>query len=145
MDNISIDKVLKNKLAKIAKKYNMLTFVLFGSYANNSTSKHSDLDLAFYTKKEMKYDKYMKLLDELYELIPINKIDLININTNDDPLLRYEIFKNGVCLYEKYENLFSELQNKAWFDYQDYKPFYDIQDEITKQNLAELTKHSQNI
>jgi len=63
---------------------------------------------------------------------------LINISKNYDVKLRYEIFSNGVVVYENQKFLFSELKSKAWIDYMDFKKLTGNSLDLLKKEILEL-------
>ena len=58
INRYSILKILDKDLEKI--KYNQFICILFGSYANKTVKKDSDVDLLFVVPEEYKYDKFEK-------------------------------------------------------------------------------------
>jgi len=125
-----------HKFKEIAKKHNLLVFILFGSRANNTDKKNSDYDLAYYAKKELSSEKYLELFEDIMKELKDEKIDLIDINKNKSHLLRYQIFSKGMCLYEFKKGFFNELKYRAWFDYKDFECYYKTQNEIVKRKLG---------
>lgn len=63
---------------------------------------------------------------------------MIIIDSNLDPLLGKNIFEKGVCLYEKEEGLFDDLQVNALFNYIDFSPLYKIEEELVEKRLDAL-------
>ena len=58
INKYSILKILDKDLERI--KYNQFICILFGSYANKTAKKDSDVDLLFVIPEEYKYDKFEK-------------------------------------------------------------------------------------
>lgn len=115
----------RKRLIRLAKRYSLDLFILFGSRAKGQEQKESDYDFAFYTKKVMRPETELELMDELIGLYETEKIDLVNINTNTDVSLRKDIFLEGELIYESSSGLFEDLAIKAWMDYVDFKPFIE--------------------
>ncbi|MBD3203665.1 hypothetical protein GF327_05180 [Candidatus Woesearchaeota archaeon] len=130
-------KTKKTELQKIAKKYNLLVLVLFGSRADNTYSKDSDFDFAFYTKKPMKTEKEISLYEDLVKILETEKIDIININTNHSPIVRKEIFFMGKPIYEVKNGFFDDLKWAAWFDYIDFQKYEVKRRKILEKQLEE--------
>lgn len=72
--------------------------VLFGSYARNTQTEQSDIDLAIKPKKSISkkelYDISNRLADELKK-----DIDLVNLDTIENDGFKYEILINGEIIY----------------------------------------------
>lgn len=72
--------------------------VLFGSYARNTQTEQSDIDLAIKPKKSISkkelYDISNQLADELKK-----DIDLVNLDTIENDGFKYEILINGEIIY----------------------------------------------
>ena len=126
------------KLRPLAGKYSFSVFVLFGSFANDSQSADSDIDLAFFSKKHLSVDEEQLLYEDILELLSFEKVDLINLNSHFSHVLRNEIFSKGICIYESSKGLFEDLGIKAWFDYIDFKDFYSSNEKILKKKVASL-------
>lgn len=125
----------KKKLSKIAKKYDLLVLVLFGSYAKGLESENSDYDVAYYSRKPLK-NKF-ELWNEIETLFD-KRVDLIEINSSDSVILRNQIFTSGICLYELRRGLFDELASKSFFDYVDSKSYIDEFSSIIKKSIEEM-------
>lgn len=115
---MSISSNLKSSLVELAKKFELDLFVLFGSRAGHKSSKNSDYDLAFY-KKNISVDEQLNLIEELESIFEGKKFDLVDLEKNDNSVLRKDIFFKGVCLFEKKKFLFEKEKEIAYFDYVD--------------------------
>ena len=56
---------IKNKAVPIAKKYNIVSLSLFGSYARDEQNKDSDLDFLIVTNDKMGLFEYVEFYQEL--------------------------------------------------------------------------------
>lgn len=128
-------KIDKNKIKKIAQKYGLTIVLLFGSQAKGRLHLQSDLDLAFYPQK--KVDE-QKLYEEFVHLFRRTDIDLINFRENHNHLLRYQILSQGIPLYESQPGLKSTLEWQSFFDYVDFKKYYDLLDKILNKKLKRI-------
>ena len=135
-----MDKRTKNSLKTIAEKYNLLLLIYFGSRAKNQHHKQSDYDFAFYKKEKTNEKQYNQMKKEIYDIIKNPNIDLIDLNQQDDPLLRYEILKTGECIYEKEKGIFEEAQTNSWFNYLYYKPYLKEQEEFVENSLKNMAE-----
>jgi uncharacterized protein len=137
-----MDKLIKKKfnlLKKIAKKYQLRVFILFGSRASENFNKDSDYDFAYFTDKPLSVNKKIELLEEIQEIVNFQQVDLIELNTTPSILLRNEIFnKTGICIYESELGLFDELAGNAWLDYMDNKDYFEEYEQILNNAIKEL-------
>lgn len=128
-------KIAKNKIKKIAQKYGLKIVLLFGSQAKGRSHPQSDLDLAFYPQK--KVDE-QKLYEEFTHLFRRADIDLINFKENHNHLLRYQILSEGIPLYESRPGLKSTMEWQSFFDYVDFKKYYDSLDKLLTKKLKRI-------
>jgi len=124
-------------LNKLAKKYSLHLILLFGSRANNTHRNDSDYDIAIKSNKQLGMDDYFNLIDDL-EMELCEKIDLIDLKKQDDPLLNNNIAQNSTLLFEKEKGMYDDFQINAIYNYIDYFPLYKIEEEIVTQKLSTL-------
>ncbi len=125
---------------KLAIEFNLKLLVLFGSYAKNEYMVYSDVDIAYYAKKPLSQIKKRNMRNKLSEIFYDKDIDLIELNTNYAILLRYEIFKDGICLYEENEGMFDEFESSSWFDYIDNKYYLNEYSDIVRKSIDSMIK-----
>lgn len=89
---------IKIAFLPVFQKYKVKKAVLFGSYAKNSATDSSDIDIMVDT--QLRGLKFFGFLDELCNTVtcPVECIDVQDIET--DSLVDNEIKKTGVLLYE---------------------------------------------
>lgn len=133
-----VSEKLRLKLNLLGKKFNLDLFILFGSRAKSTNQKDSDWDFAILPGKNFEKKDYITLREELYDLTNSEKVDLIDIEEQDNPILRFEIFESGICLFEKKENLFEENKTNSWFNYLYFKPEIDLRNQQIKKSLKEM-------
>ncbi|MCA9496425.1 MAG: nucleotidyltransferase domain-containing protein [Nanoarchaeota archaeon] len=141
MKDIIFSKSFLRKLESLSKKYNISLFILFGSRAKGKAKVDSDYDMAYFPSKNIlaKDDNY--IFEKLMEWLSNEKIDLINIRNSKDYRVINNIFSEGIVLYEKNEGLFDEMKWRAWVTFQDFKPYYDKQFELSKKSILEMMKN----
>lgn len=106
------------EIGPFCRENNIELFVLFGSHASGMVHHGSDIDVAIKMKRGVSVSK----LDLLFRLGGISgdkEIDLVVLADDTDPLLLYEIFKNGQALYEERKGIFVEEKLRAWKLYLD--------------------------
>lgn len=99
--------IIKKSIDEIACSYKIDFLVYFGSYQTKYYNSESDIDIAFLSSELLDNDKRVNLLEELILYHRKSEIDLVDLRTAE-PVLRYEIAKNGRVLYEKEEGLFEK-------------------------------------
>ena len=95
-------KMLREEVGKhlvdiITKKLNPDFILLFGSYAKGTTHADSDIDLAYFSNKQLSPDERFILASELAELAGC-EVDLIDI-TQIDTVFTIQIFEQGIPIY----------------------------------------------
>ncbi|MFH1662189.1 MAG: nucleotidyltransferase domain-containing protein [Candidatus Falkowbacteria bacterium] len=121
-----MEKLTKNQLNRLSKKYKINTFYVFGSQSTGKTTKLSDYDFAVLLDDkvpEKEYGNYqIKIISELLRLVNSNRIDLIILNDKRNSLLlKYNVIKNGKILYEKNKNKRVNIEVnilRRWLDWQ---------------------------
>lgn len=93
---------IKAILQKILKNMPVYTVILFGSYAKNTATKNSDLDLVIDTKEKLMGFKLYSLITQIEEVFnkqvdAFEKTEIIENSKIDE-----EIKKTGVVVYEMY-------------------------------------------
>lgn len=132
-------KTISNKLKKIFSKYELKVGILFGSYASNSQKETSDVDIAFYPNYKFSSDNELTLREEIEKEFKNFNVDIVNVAQSNNLLLIYNIFKDGICIYEENSNLFKNMKLNAWMDYVDFNSQYkEMQHRIREKNLQEL-------
>ena len=128
MEEITADK--KKITDKIAQKYSLEMILLFGSQVSGKTSKESDFDIAYLSKKELSGKEEIELNCDLMDVFKSDKIDLTNLK-NANPFLNYEIAKKCRLILGD-EKKFSEFKIMAFKKYIDHLPLLDFQSFLIK-------------
>jgi len=128
----------KKEFKKLAKKYSLSLIILFGSQAEGRPKWHSDVDIAVVPSKNLTPKRENDLYGDLADLLGRDDIDLINLGRVYDVLLRYEIFTKGKILFQSDKEEFGRRRTRAWFEYQDFKPYLDRSDELIERKLDKL-------
>lgn len=96
----SIDE-LKNILEKILSRFQVKKAILFGSYAKNTPTEKSDIDLVIDSEGKLLNINFYGLLEDLVQGLQKN-IDLFEISEIQKNSRIYNDIKNeGVIVYEK--------------------------------------------
>ena len=115
------------KLQEIAKKYELVLIVLFGSYARGYANPESDVDIAVQTKlREHDWQWEFDLIKDLVFALDCGNLDIVFINSAN-PLLMFEIATDGIPLYEADEGKFQDFQIYAAKRHNDAFKIYQLE------------------
>ncbi|MET1159624.1 MAG: HepT-like ribonuclease domain-containing protein [Thermoprotei archaeon] len=130
----NIDPEIKDEEALIAKarealekRSDILFAYIFGSRATGRYRDKSDIDIAIYTEKPLRWREFVELALELEDSLGI-RVDLVDLRTA--PLiLAYEIISNGVVIIDRNREKRVEFETRILKEYLDLKPrlekYYD--------------------
>lgn len=112
-----------------SKEYCNIKFgYIFGSYARGEENEKSDMDLAFMIEEGLSKIEEIFARGNLIELgKEIFKVDIdIVFLSNDTPLLKYEVIKDGIVIKDNKERAeFESLSIREYFDFKYYSDYYD--------------------
>jgi len=112
---------------EIFEKYPEIKLVyLFGSRAEGKASPLSDYDFAVYfdekTTKRRQFAIKLELVVKIAEKLKNDNIDIVVLNNDLEPLLKYHIVKYGQIIFEKgFDRLI--LEPKIYSEFFDYQIF----------------------
>ncbi len=128
-----------NQLAELASTYQLRLMVLFGSAARGKMHTESDLDLGVLPQKKLSHAKCISLWSELSRLFA-REVDL-TILSHPDPVLGFEIAKEGILLYEAETDTWENWKSYHIRQYWDTEKFReDLSNFISKR--AEEMRHA---
>lgn len=128
-----MDKLKKQALKKIAKKYKLELIILFGSIAKGKARKESDADIAVKSGDKLNFSTQLQLTVDLREVFD-REIDL-SIIEHSNPLLLRQIFREGKLIFGA-EREFSRLSLYSFHRYNDYKPYFQREEKFVKQTVG---------
>lgn len=97
--------------------------VLFGSEAGGGRGFASDLDLAVEFDRMPSPDRRLAIIGELQALTDPRQADVVFLHRDLDPVLRFEIFREGRVLFEAAPGLIVQERVRAFREYSDALPF----------------------
>lgn len=127
----------KLNTTEIAKKHKIKLVIIFGSFASGKNRKDSDLDLGVLSEKEISFEKQITLINDFSRIFKKN-IDLSILN-RANPLLLFEASKNAVLVYGEHSEL-SKFKLYAFRAYNDYAPYFEIENELNKRIINSYNK-----
>jgi predicted nucleotidyltransferase len=108
-------------LRDLSRRIDWRLVVLFGSLAR--TGEGRDLDLAVLPSIPPDLMTLGRWQAELERLFSPRPVDLLLLEDALSPLPRFEVFRDGRCLYEAEPGLFDREQDRAFFLYADSEKF----------------------
>lgn len=96
----TIDEI-KQILKRILKDQTVYTVVLFGSYAKNTATPNSDLDLVIDTNETMMGFKLFSLISQIEEAFDKEVDAFEKTEITENSKIDEEIKRDGVIVYEK--------------------------------------------
>ena len=108
-------------LTEFAEKHGIILVILYGSRAEGTADENSDWDIAVMPKHRTHPDRYEVLaaLDRVFEI----EIDSCLIDSDSDPLHRWEVFRLGKVMYEDEPGRFDDEYILAWKIFLDTEKF----------------------
>ncbi len=104
MSTKKFNKSTKTKLNALFQKYKAIKLVyLFGSRATGKSGKNSDYDFAVYIdpkKRDAAFDLLLTLMGQIPVILNTDKVDVVILNHLDSIILKYNIVRDGVVIYE---------------------------------------------
>jgi predicted nucleotidyltransferase len=113
---------LRARLRRWAEESNCRLLVLFGSGASGDGAP-GDVDLAVSLPELPSPESRLAMIGELQDLVGAGRADVVFLRPETDPVLRFEIFRRGVPLYESRPGLFVDEVVRALAGYEDALPF----------------------
>lgn len=102
-------------IEKLKKEINPDFIILFGSFAKGTIHEKSDIDLAYFSKKQLSsYERFL-LANEL-SLICGREVDLVDIK-EIDTVFTMQIFDHGIPIYIQNENEYTRQKIRAYSMY----------------------------
>ncbi|MDM5332144.1 nucleotidyltransferase domain-containing protein [Ureibacillus composti] len=102
-------------IKKLKQHVNPDFIMLFGSFAKGTAHEKSDLDLAYFSNKQLLSYERFDLIGEL-ALLCGREVDLVDIK-QIDTVLTMQIFEHGIPLYIHNENEFIRQKMRAYSMY----------------------------
>lgn len=109
------EEIQKNLVNRIILETSPAFIILFGSFANGTTHDESDIDLAYFSDKQLSsYERFM-LASELAAIVG-REVDLVDIK-QIDTVFTMQIFETGNPIYIHDENEFTRQKMRAYSMY----------------------------
>ncbi|OHB72930.1 MAG: hypothetical protein A2W17_12210 [Planctomycetes bacterium RBG_16_41_13] len=126
----------KPEIDHIARKYNLLLVILYGSQASGRTCKESDIDIAVLGTRPITFENLIDLNNEFAEIFKVKEIDVKSLH-NTNSLFRYQVMSKGVLLYGKSYD-YNSFKSYAFRDYYDSQDLLRLKEVFIKKRLQNL-------
>jgi len=127
--NMQIPDSIKEQLKQLFSSIDGIHLAyLFGSQITSQKGPLSDYDFAVYFDDNLTHVKRNNLTLELHQkiakIVKTDAIDLVVLNQNNNSILKFNIIKDGVLLYQK-EPYKVIIEPAIMSEYFDFKQFLD--------------------
>ena len=127
-----------SELTDIAKRYNVVLLLQFGSTVTGKSHARSDVDIAvLFDRPSVALEELGALEAELQALHPERPVDLVVLN-RADPLLLKQVTASCNLLYGFPRDL-HELKIRAFKQYQDHQRFFEMERDYVDRAIEERT------
>jgi predicted nucleotidyltransferase len=103
---------IKLKATQISKKYGLDMIVLFGSQADGTATKKSDVDIAYAASEPLSFETQLSIGSELAPLFGTEAADVVHLNKTS-PAFMYQIMKNAIPLSSSRPGIFQNFFSYA--------------------------------
>lgn len=101
------------RIAELARTHGWQLVILFGSVAQQGEGR--DIDLAIQPAAVPDLMTQGHWQRELEDVLQPKPVDLLVLTDGTSPLLRFQVFRDGACLYEARPGRFHAEQDRAFF------------------------------
>ena len=89
---------IKSKLQPVFSNYNIVSAILFGSYAKGNATEKSDIDLM--VDSNLRGLRFFALIEDIREALGEKEVDVFDItHINEGSMVQKEINSTGVKIY----------------------------------------------
>lgn len=113
------------RLADWARETGCRLAILFGSAGRGDVRAARDIDVALEFAELPDAARRLDLIHDAQALTHPRSTDLIFLHRDTSPVLRFEVFRGGRCLFESEPGLFVTRAVRALALYEDARPFRD--------------------
>lgn len=118
MENINI-----KSIEPIFERHGVVLAYLFGSQAHGKTGPHSDIDVGVVFDKNIiplqkQFSEKLAIALEIEKEFEIENADVINLNQQTNPVLRYEVVLEGKVIFMKDPEIKTQLARAVLREYE---------------------------
>lgn len=131
------------QLNKIFEDNGVVLAYIFGSFARGTVSPLSDFDVAILFSKEVDiteyFDRELKIAGEIGRVMKIDRVDVINLATVRNPLLKYNAVFEGKTIFVKDPNIRFITEQITRQEYEDTEYLRETSYKILNSHIKEGT------
>ncbi len=133
----------QKEIDKILEQKQVIFAYLFGSQANGTAIKSSDVDIAVMFQKnlaeEKRFQKRLQLMSVLPKIFDNKKVEVVSLNDIKDILFKFSIIQPGRIIFKKDYDALLNFDLQTANDYYDFRPFLEMYNEAYRER--ELVKN----
>lgn len=127
-----LTKSQKDRIDQIAQRYDLKMILLFGSQADGTARRDSDVDVAVLPEDNLTFEQELFLNTDLMNIL--GNVDMTNLR-KASPLLMKQVVDNCQILYEKENTVFNTFELYTINRYVENKPLFEITDRVLANSI----------
>lgn len=136
---IAMNEENKNKIAEIMARYGVILGYLFGSAVRGMMGPHSDIDVAVLFNESIDTDEQSKnreeIRDEISNAFNVESVDVINLNQQTNPVLRYDAVLEGKAILVKDLSIKARLARAVLREFEDTRYLRETSYRILREQI----------
>lgn len=136
---IVMNEMDKNKIAEIMARHSAVLGYLFGSAARGAMGPHSDIDVAVLFDEKINIDEQSKnremIRDEITSNFKVEYADVINLNQQTNPVLRYDAVLEGEAILVKDTSIKARLARAVLREFEDTRHLRETSYRILREQI----------
>lgn len=133
----------RDDIRKIMENHGVALGYVFGSYARGKITPLSDIDVAVVFKKNVSkeeyFDRELSITHDIGQLLEIDRVDVVNLETVTSPLLKHRAAIRGICVVDHDHARRAQIEQRVLQEYEDTQYVRKVQHEIMNRQLKNGT------
>ena len=104
-------------LKRFSEEHGIMLIILYGSRADGTADEDSDWDVAVMFRRGQRPQDWLRVFSLLQSFFE-PELDLAEVSSDSDPLFRWEVFREGIPLYQdepgRFDREFFAAQKVYW-------------------------------
>ena len=132
----------KKQITDIMERHGVIVGYFFGSAQRGTMGPYSDIDVGVFfdenkVPEDKQFDAKMEISSEIGSAFKINQVDVINLLTTTDPLIKYVAVFSGELILQKNKEERFALETKIVRDYENTRELRRIARIVMKKQLMD--------
>lgn len=132
---MDINEKQNQKIIELAGKYELKLILLFGSRASGHARQDSDIDLAYFSSKNLSFEEENIINMEFCNTFQTDMVDTVNLKTAH-PLLLNQILENNKIIFEESPIYYSIFEVSTLQKYKEAELLFDMRSERLEKIIA---------